>query len=270
MNNYQRGIYEPVLDNIPVYDLTQDDPEEERSRRPLLIIIGLVMMATFAGVVWLAYNQGVERGRAGATLVIAPPAGPARTAPADAGGGTDLTNLSIYGQPVTPAQEVQASNLVRPAVPASPPAPAAAPVTAPAATPVTAPVTRPAIAAAPAPAPVTTEAPPVRLNPGPPPVTPAAPAIAATAPTGLAAAGGAVLQIGSYESAALATAAWKNFQTRYSDISGGWSDDVQRADLGARGIWFRLRAGPFANKSAAAEACEKLKLQGGTCFVTSP
>lgn len=266
MNNYQRGIYEPVLDNIPVYDLTQDDPEEERSRRPLLIIIGLVMVATFAGVVWLAYNQGVERGRAGATLVIAPPEGPARTAPADAGSGTDLANLSIYGQPVTPAQEAQASNLARPATPASPPA--AAPVTAPAATTPTAPVTRPAIA--PAPSPVTTEAPPVRLNPGPPPVAPAAPSIATTAPTGLAAAGGAVLQIGSYESAALATAAWKNFQTRYPDISGGWSDDVQRADLGARGIWFRLRAGPFANKSAAAEACEKLKLQGGTCFVTSP
>src|SRR6202035_5117827 len=36
----------------------------EPSRLPLLVVIALVVLAAFAGVVWLAYTQGVERGRA--------------------------------------------------------------------------------------------------------------------------------------------------------------------------------------------------------------
>src|SRR6202035_1971724 len=35
----------------------------EPSRLPLLVVIALVVLAAFAGVVWLAYTQGVERGR---------------------------------------------------------------------------------------------------------------------------------------------------------------------------------------------------------------
>ena len=82
MNNHQRGVYQPLMDNIPIYDLSDEEiEEEERSRLPLLIVIALVVLASFAGVVWLAYNQGVARGRASAAVVIAAPEGPVRTAP---------------------------------------------------------------------------------------------------------------------------------------------------------------------------------------------
>ena len=279
MNNHQRGIYQPLVENIPVYDLSEDEVEdEERSRLPLLIVIGLIVMAAFTGVVWLAYNQGVERGRSGSTVIIAPPEGPVRTAPANAGGTTDFTNLKIYNQPVPPDQEAQSSTVARTASNATPPAAAPDRPTTP-----------------------TTETPPVRLDPGPPavravapaappapkpapaaipsptvaqaaPPAPSVPAPAAAAPAAASVAltGGAVLQIGSYESVALADNAWKSFQTRYAGVVGALSEDVQRADLGARGIWYRLRVGPFADKTAAAAACEKLKTQGGTCFVTAP
>src|SRR5262249_40317695 len=77
----------------------------------LLIIIALLVLAAFAGVVWLAYNQGVARGRASAMVVIAAPSGPVRTAPTDTGGETPYTGLKVYDQPVSPDQEAQASAL---------------------------------------------------------------------------------------------------------------------------------------------------------------
>ena len=106
MNNHQRGVYQPLMDNIPIYDLSDEEiEEEERSRLPLLIVIALVVLAAFAGVVWLAYNQGVARGRASAAVVIAAPEGPEVRRPTDAGGEATPIRVRSYGQPVPPDQE---------------------------------------------------------------------------------------------------------------------------------------------------------------------
>ena len=275
MNNHQRGVYQPLMDNIPIYDLSDEElEEEEHSRLPLLIVIALVVLASFAGVVWLAYNQGVARGRASATVVIAAPEGPVRTAPADAGGeATPYTGLKVYNEPVPPDQEAQSSALA-PAQPRS-----AVPGTS-------------LVGSAPLPAPAP-EPPPIRLTPEVPSVatappvppavkaattaaTPKAPAaLAAAQPTSPAAtrpavAGGAVLQIGAYETQEIADGAWAAFKARHASVAGTLAEDVQKADLGAKGTWYRLRMGPFADKTAAAAACEKLKAEGATCFVAAP
>ena len=51
----------------------------------LVSVKGETRLERFAStVVWLAYNQGVERGRQGASLVITAPEGPVRVAPPDA------------------------------------------------------------------------------------------------------------------------------------------------------------------------------------------
>lgn len=42
---------------------------------------------------------------------------------------------------------------------------------------------------------------------------------------------------------------------------------TMRADLGARGTYYRLRAGPFADAFAAQEICDKLKARKQPCFV---
>ena len=272
MNNHQRGVYQPLMDNIPIYDLSDEEiEEEERSRLPLLIVIALVVLAAFAGVVWLAYNQGVARGRASAAVVIAAPEGPVRTAPADAGGeATPYTGLKVYGQPVPPDQEAQSSALAQTA-PRS-----AVPDVSLAANAVVAP---------------TTEAPPVRLNPEastvaaapPAPAKPAAPAPARKAATAVAAsepisptatrsaaAGSAVVQIGAYETREIADGAWASFKARHAGVVGTLAEDVQKVDLGTKGIWYRLRMGPFADKTTAAAACEKLKAEGATCFLAAP
>lgn len=311
MSTHQRGVYQPLMENVPIYDLSDEELEEEHSRLPLLIIIALLVLAAFAGVVWLAYNQGVARGRASAQVVIAAPPGPARTAPADAGAGTPNLGLKVYDQPISPEQEAQASKLapapqeaVTPApaakaastretpparlnpdnakvadAPPKPAAPAVASVAPTAATKPQPQAVAPATvttAVKPAPqaaAPTTPAAPkPVAQAAAPAPRA-AAPAVAnaqTASGTGAALSGNAVLQIGAYESPEIANGAWNTFRTRFAGVAGGLSQDVQKADLGAKGTWYRLRVGPFADKAAAASACEKLRAQGGTCFVAAP
>src|SRR5215468_6081546 len=112
MNNPQRGVYQPLGENLPLYDLTDEEIEEERSRLPLLIVIALIVLAAFTGVVWLAYNQGVAHGRSSAETVVNAPDGPVRTAPEDASAGaTPFQDLKIYRQPVPPDQEAKNSTL---------------------------------------------------------------------------------------------------------------------------------------------------------------
>lgn len=102
MANYERGAYEPRGgDDIPIFDGAVDEEDsEEGSRLPLLIVIALLVLAAFAGVVWLAYTQGVQRGRADAPRIIAAEPGPEKVAPASPGGtATPYTGLKIYQQP---------------------------------------------------------------------------------------------------------------------------------------------------------------------------
>ncbi|HEX3945817.1 MAG TPA: hypothetical protein VHW69_17210, partial [Rhizomicrobium sp.] len=69
MPQFERRLYEP--EDLGMYDGSDDDMEEEGSRLPLLIVIALVVLASFAGVVWLAYTQGVQRGREDAPRIVA-------------------------------------------------------------------------------------------------------------------------------------------------------------------------------------------------------
>ena len=79
-----------------------------------------------------------------------------------------------------------------------------------------------------------------------------------------------MLQIGAYETPEIANGAWTAFKSRHAAVVGSLADDVQKADLGAKGTWYRLRVGPFADKAAANAACEQLRSEGGTCFVAAP
>ena len=285
MNNLQRGIYQPLADKVPIYDLADEDPEEEeRSRAPLLVVIALVVLAAFAGVVWLAYNQGVERGRQGASLVIEAPVGPVRVAPPDAASPPDL---NIYKDPVSPQEEAKASTLAPQTSASSKEAP---PIRLSPAVPAPAPATKAPAAAAPPPAAKSAPPPPAAAPaqvaqaakaPPPPAAAPAqvaqaakaamppAPPAAATAAASRAVSGAAVLQLGAFESQELANGAWAAFRARYPSVAG-LSPDVQRADLGAKGIVYRLRIGPFADRTAATDACVELKAAGGNCFVAAP
>ena len=123
----------PTID-LQGFDLTMDmEAVHEPSRLPLVVVIALVVLAAFAGVVWLAYTQGVERGRESVSRELTAqqfwkvrkPAQPA------------YTGLNIYEPPSEavqpPAKKIAASTKTgtRNAVPALRPTATAAPDTAP-------------------------------------------------------------------------------------------------------------------------------------------
>jgi len=137
-----------------------------------------------------------------------------------------------------------------------PPAPAQPTPMPVAATRVSAPIVAAPAPAAQAPGPV------VALN-TPPPVQ--------TAPRNpVLTSGSAVLQLGAYVSEAGAQDAWQSLRVRHAAIIGGLSSDVQVAEIPDRGTLYRLRVGPFADRAAAAAACEALRAEGGDCLVAQP
>jgi hypothetical protein len=163
----------------------------------------------------------------------------------------------------TPAKLAQAP-VPKPAVQTPPP-------TAPAPKAGVAPAVPPAPAISPPPAPriAVAQAAPTPLPATPPPGS-VSPQAASPTANAVARSGKAVLQIGAFESVALANGAWNTLKARHADVVADLSEDLQQVDLGAKGIMYRLRMGPFADRPAAVAACEKLKTQGVNCFVAAP
>ncbi len=65
-----------------------------------------------------------------------------------------------------------------------------------------------------------------------------------------------------------ALAAFADLQQKYPNILDGLAPTIKRADLGDKGIWYRLWVGPMDTRGSAADVCEKLKQAGlGGCFV---
>ena len=93
--------------------------------------------------------------------------------------------------------------------------------------------------------------------------TPSAPA-AAKPP---AAASGVRVQLGAVGSEDAAQKEWDRIRKANSDILGTMSPSFVRADLGDKGVVYRIQAGPLASTDAAADLCSKLKTRNVGCFV---
>jgi cell division protein FtsN len=77
-----------------------------------------------------------------------------------------------------------------------------------------------------------------------------------------------LVQVTSRNSPSDALAAFADMQQKYPGLMGTYAPDIERADLGDKGIWYRLRVGPVSGKTAAADLCSKLKAAGHSgCFV---
>ncbi len=59
---------------------------------------------------------------------------------------------------------------------------------------------------------------------------------------------------------------WATTQKKYSVLQG-LPYEIEKADLGAKGVYYRLKVGSFANKGDADNLCAQLKKSGGSCFV---
>jgi len=90
------------------------------------------------------------------------------------------------------------------------------------------------------------------------------PAPANDAPT---AAGNYRVQLAALKTEADAKTAWKRLAAKYPDILGPLAMHLERVDLGTKGIYYRVQAGPFTDKNAARDICTKLKPKGQPCLV---
>jgi cell division septation protein DedD len=80
-------------------------------------------------------------------------------------------------------------------------------------------------------------------------------------------AGGYAVQITSQRSEAEAQASFRELRAKYPSQLNGREPIIRRADLGAKGTYYRALVGPFASAEQAAEMCSGLKAAGGNCLV---
>ncbi|MEQ8405578.1 MAG: SPOR domain-containing protein [Oceanicaulis sp.] len=74
-------------------------------------------------------------------------------------------------------------------------------------------------------------------------------------------------QIAAFRSQEDAQADWRRFARAYPELASGRNADIQRADLGDRGIYYRLRINGFDTREAASEYCQTLQSRGQACLV---
>ena len=91
----------------------------------------------------------------------------------------------------------------------------------------------------------------------------------AALPAPTASGNGFVVQVSSQRSQDAAQSAYAGMRERYASVLGNLDPNIQEADLGAKGIYYRVRVGPWASKDEAIQVCESLKTAGGSCFVTT-
>jgi len=128
---------------------------------------------------------------------------------------------------------------------------------------------------APAPKPVVEKpapAPKPVAKPAPAPV--AAPAPAATANATAKATGtagqGYMVQLSAVRNEANAKGEWSRLAKKHPDVLGGLELVIQRADLGAKGVFYRVRAGWFANRGEAKAICDELAKRNVGCLIAKP
>jgi len=285
-----------ILDIIP--ERFDSDPDSRSARRAaytrLTLTISLVVLAVMAlGIAakHILFGETAKDHQMSAPVIHADDK-PIKVKPQDRG-GMDVPNQDklIYDRMAAKNGDQQPERLLPPPeaaqAPPAPdqrlpesnavPGPAAAPVpppsmTAPAPA-MTAPLpskatTGPAASAAmpapikPQPAPAPAPAPaPVKAAPAPVP----APAPAAAPAVAAKAGGGWVVQLGSLGSEAEAKSEWARIKGAHHELAD-LSPDIQRADLGAKGVHWRVRGGPV-DEAQARVLCAELSKQGQGCIV---
>jgi hypothetical protein len=93
----------------------------------------------------------------------------------------------------------------------------------------------------------------------------AAPAAGAPA----AEAGAYRIQVAAVRSREGAEREWRRLKKANGDLLGPLTLTIEKADLGAKGIFYRVRGGPLS-RQAAVEACAELKRRKTGCLVVGP
>jgi cell division septation protein DedD len=228
----------------------------------LATLLALLVMGLFGGGLWFAYVQGTRHAggdAAGASVpLIRADERPTKVKPERPGGMEIPDRDKLIYNPARPAVEhllpPPEKPLPRPAPPPSPSPQREQPPASASSTPASPP--------APPPAAIPQAQQSAAAPPGKPPPPQAAPP--KTAATGAA---GARLQLGSVRSEDAARQEWERIKRKNADLLGSLSATPIRADLGDKGIYYRILTGPVADQAAAERICGELKQRSVGCIL---
>jgi hypothetical protein len=79
--------------------------------------------------------------------------------------------------------------------------------------------------------------------------------------------GGPRLQLGSLRSEDAAHQEWERIKRKNADLLGNLSATAIRADLGEKGVYYRIQTGPVADTVAAERICGELKHRSIGCII---
>jgi cell division septation protein DedD len=250
------------------YDDYYDDDEGVSGF--VILVVGVVILAVFMAIVWFAYQRGTQTAATNGNLpAIAADPTPVKTE-------RDLPSVATGNEEVydrlegnTPTEIiVEAPEERDPLEGFTETASAAESTIGQVANDVTETVEDAAAAITEvvedtSPPPVTVSE-PVATQPEPQP-QPAAPAASASAASAVS--GTHVVQVGAFRSDAEANAFFDRLAGKFGALVEDKRPDIERADLGARGVYHRLRVGPFASREEAQSYCGQLKNGGQDCLV---
>ena len=77
---------------------------------------------------------------------------------------------------------------------------------------------------------------------------------------------GYLVQLMAQRNPAALKTAWNKMTRKHARVLGDYSPIIEEADLGTRGIVFRLKTGPFETRNGADRLCRSLKKRGQACF----
>jgi cell division septation protein DedD len=243
----------------------RDEQPQQRPRRVLATALALVVMGLFGGGLWFAYIQGARHAggdaATGGVPLIRADERPTKVKPERPGGMEIPDRDKLIYNPTRPTVEhllpPPEKPMPRPTPPPnsspqteSPAATAAAPAAS------SAPVNPPAGASAP----TTRAQQPAAASPTKAPPTQPAPPKPATA-------GGLRLQLGSVRGEDAARQEWERIKRKNADLLGTLAATPIRADLGDKGIYYRIQTGPVTDPAAAERICGELKQRSIGCII---
>lgn len=270
------GDFGPFDDDYRGFDASEDDG----ARGPLILALLLGVALIFGAVVWKTYSQGIRDNTDGLPIILAD-SKPYKEIPADPGGliapdqdrriydqldgsrrvdgapsSYNVEQVLQGGPPIElrPGQEAdidEVSGIPRAALEQIEALEAAA-------------IADEGLPAAEEPA-------PSGVNTVSVPETPTLPVADPNTVTNsrFSAGGTFLVQVTALRSEAAANAAWTNLVSEAPALFANAERRIQRADLGAKGIFYRVRVGSFATRDDASAFCERLKGLGRDCIVVT-
>lgn len=280
----------------PIFTPPPPPPNEAGSRlarvtrrrgRILTLLVSVAALASFGGVIYWAHEKDRQSGGEGIVPLIRADEKPVRSRPETPGGLVVPNQDKTVYERVSPGSVPQGPEKllppppepqIPPPTPPLPPAPAALP---PATVP---PGTATETPAAPPPS-VSQDAVPTAPQATPPagepqqPETLTPPAPGTAQPTQppqsqsianlIDSLSGHRIQIASVRTEEQAKATWARLQQSNGDVLGSLTMRAVRVDLGERGTFYRVQAGPLDDAGANA-ACGKLRSRSVDCIVVKP